>query len=134
MMIGSITVNCELAVFGLEIEFTVTVTGPVPTGTELGTVATICVLLQLVIDVATAPLNVTVLVPCVAPKFDPLIVTGVPIVPTIGYRLETEGVEPAVIETLSKEAVAVDPLELVASPTYTVCAMVTVVFPSDVHD
>ncbi len=43
-------------------EFTVTLTGPVPAGTAAGTVATICELLQLVTD-AVAPLKVTVLLP-----------------------------------------------------------------------
>ena len=44
------------------------------------------VALQLV-GVATIPLNVTVLVPCVAPKFVPVIVTEVPTVPEFGLRL-----------------------------------------------
>jgi len=48
---------------GLVIEFTVTVTGPDPGGAVLGTVAAICVLLQLVTEVACAPLKLTVLVP-----------------------------------------------------------------------
>lgn len=79
-IMGLITVNRAAAVAGLETEFTVTVTGPVPTGAELGTAATICELLQFVMDVAAAPLNVTALVPWVVPKFDPLIVTAVAIV------------------------------------------------------
>ena len=63
---------------------TVTTTGPdvAPAGT--GT--TIEVALQLV-GVVGVPLNVTVLVPCVEPKFDPLMVTGVPIDPDSGDRL-----------------------------------------------
>jgi hypothetical protein len=48
---------------GLEIEFTVTMTGPVPAEVALDTVATICVLVQLVTDAAGVPLNLTVLVP-----------------------------------------------------------------------
>ena len=44
------------------------------------------VALQLV-GVATFPLNVTVLVPCIAPKFVPVIVTEVPTVPEFGLRL-----------------------------------------------
>jgi hypothetical protein len=39
------------------------------------------------VGVATVPLNVTVLVPCVAPKFVPVIVTEVPTVPEFGLRL-----------------------------------------------
>src|ERR1017187_6627432 len=90
------TVNSALDVIGLEIEFTVTVIGPVPTGAELGTAAIICELLQLATDVANAPLNWTVLVPCGVPKFDPAIVTWVPMVPTIGDTPETKGVVPRI--------------------------------------
>jgi hypothetical protein len=42
--------------------------------------------LQLV-AVAAVPLNVTVLVPCVAPKPDPAIVTEAPTAPEVGKRL-----------------------------------------------
>ena len=44
------------------------------------------VALQLV-GVAAVPLNLTVLVPCVAPKLAPLIVTDVPTTPDVGFRL-----------------------------------------------
>jgi hypothetical protein len=44
------------------------------------------VALQLV-GVATVPLNVTVLVPCVVPKLVPAIVTDVPRAPEFGVRL-----------------------------------------------
>jgi hypothetical protein len=67
----------------LAIPPTVTTTGPLLTA--FGTGATILVLLQLV-GVATTPLKVTVLVPCVAPKFVPLIVTRVPIGPKLMLR------------------------------------------------
>ena len=36
------------------------------------------------VGVAVVPLNVTVLVPCVAPKVVPVIVTAVPIGPLVG--------------------------------------------------
>src|SRR5215471_5095856 len=52
---------------------TVTITGPV--AAPSGRTATICVSLQLVIVVAAAPLNHTVLVPWVAPNPEPEIVT-----------------------------------------------------------
>ena len=39
------------------------------------------------VGVAVVPLNVTVLVPCVAPKFVPVIVTAVPTGPLVGDRL-----------------------------------------------
>src|SRR5260221_8194843 len=41
------------------------------------------------VGVAAVPLNVTVLVPCVAPKFVPVIVTAVPTGPFVGDRLST---------------------------------------------
>src|SRR5260221_12835543 len=88
---GLITVNIEAAVVGLEIEFTGTVTGPVPFGAELGTKATNCAVLQFVMDVAGAPLNLTVLVPWAVPKFDPVMVTEVPMDPPIGGRRVTKG-------------------------------------------
>src|SRR6185436_18372171 len=46
--------------------------------------ATIDVALQLVIEVASVPLNVTVLEPCVAPKFVPVITTEEPTGPAVG--------------------------------------------------
>jgi len=52
----------------------------------VGTVVTIVVAFQLV-GVAALPLKVTVLVPCVAPKFAPAIVTGLPMGPDVGLRL-----------------------------------------------
>jgi hypothetical protein len=64
-------VNTTLVLLGTE--FTTTTTGPVVT--VLGATATICVLLQLTIDAADDPLKLTVLVPCVAPKAVPVIVT-----------------------------------------------------------
>ena len=44
------------------------------------------VALQLV-GVAAVPLNLTVLVPCVPPKFAPVMVTEVPDTPEVGFRL-----------------------------------------------
>jgi hypothetical protein len=114
----------------LAIELTVTLTGPVPDGTVAGTVATICESLQLV-TVAAAPLKVIVLVlPWVAPKFDPAMVTEVPTPPKLGEIPLMYGVVPTVIETLSNVPVVAldqDPLAT-ANPTYTfcVCAMLMV--------
>src|ERR1700687_3471837 len=100
-------------------EFTVTVTGPEPGRAVLGTVATICVLLQLVTEAACTPLKLTVLLPCVAPKFDPVIVTTVPIPPKFGDTPVTKGEVPTLTATLSKVAVAsaVVLLLLTAKPT-----------------
>ena len=62
-----------------------TLTTTFPVVVPLGTGTTMLVALQLV-GVAAIPLNVTVLVPCDAPKFVPVIVTEVPAVPDKGFR------------------------------------------------
>jgi hypothetical protein len=67
-----------------------TVTTILPVVAPAGTGTTMLVLLQLV-GVAAVPLNETVLVPCVAPKYAPVIVTGVPTAPEVGFRLEMLG-------------------------------------------
>src|SRR5438105_9229777 len=71
-----------------------TVTTTLPVVAPVRTGATIEVALQLV-GVAAVPLKVTVLVPWVAPKFDPAIVTEVPTGPEVGDRLVMLG---AVVE------------------------------------
>jgi len=63
-----------------------TVTTTFPVVAPAGTGATMLVPLQLD-GVAAVPLNVTVLVPWVVPKFVPVIVTGVPTTPEVGVRL-----------------------------------------------
>jgi len=68
-----------------------TVTTTFPVVAPAGTGATIDVALQLV-GVAVVPLNLTVLVPCVLPKFVPVIVTEAPIAPEVGDRLVILGV------------------------------------------
>src|SRR5207253_9763358 len=93
VMTGLITVKTMLERLGME--FTVTTTGLVPDAAVVGTRAMICVSLQLVIDVANAPLKLTVLVPCVAPKLEPVTVTDVPTVPRVGDRPATKGVVPS---------------------------------------
>jgi hypothetical protein len=59
-----------------------TVTTIGPEVAPAGTAVTMDVLLQLV-TAAVAPLNVTVLLPCVAPKFAPVIVIAVPAAPEV---------------------------------------------------
>ena len=76
-----------------------TVTTTEPVVAPEGTGAAMLVLLQLV-GVAVTPLNLTVLVPCVAPKFEPLIVTDVPTPPDVGERLLIEGLTVNVIPLL----------------------------------
>ncbi len=63
-----------------------TVTTTFPVVAPVGTVVTILVALQKVGD-ESLPLNVTVLIPSVDPKFDPVIVTEVPTAPEFGLRL-----------------------------------------------
>jgi len=75
-----------------------TVTTTLPVVAPLGAGTTIEVALQLVGD-ATVPLNVTVLVPWVAPKFVPVIVTEVPTVPDVGDRVLMVGGAVTVKET-----------------------------------
>ncbi len=70
--------------------FTVTTTFPVEA--PIGTGTAMLVALQLVIDVAVVPLNVTALVPCVEPKVVPVIVTTLPIVADVGDTLVMPGV------------------------------------------
>lgn len=71
---------------------TVTTTFPAPA--VPGTVAVITVALQLV-TAAVTPLNITVLVPCEAPKLAPLIVTSVPTGPVTGPIEVIDGTEAA---------------------------------------
>src|SRR5260221_13185637 len=65
-----------------------TVTATAPVVAPLGTGTTMPAALQLV-GVAAIPLNVTVVVPRVAPRFAPVIVTGVPTPPDDGGRVVT---------------------------------------------
>src|SRR5262249_58081101 len=66
------------------------VTTTLPVVAPDGTGTTMLVADQLV-GVAVVPLNFTVLVPCVAPKFAPVIVTDVATGPLVGDRLVTLG-------------------------------------------
>src|SRR5262245_61135453 len=68
-----------------------TVTTTFPDVAPEGTLATIRVAVQLVTE-ADEPLKRTVLVPCDEPKFDPLMVTEVPVGPDVGDRLVNAGV------------------------------------------
>jgi hypothetical protein len=85
-MEGGGTVN---AIPLLDCPPTVTTTAPVVAAN--GTVAVMVVSLQLV-TAAKTPLNVTVLLPCVAPKLLPKKVTDVPMIPEAGEMpLRTSG-------------------------------------------
>jgi len=89
-----------------------TVTTTFPVVAPAGTGATMLVLLQLV-GVAGVPLNVTVLVPCVPPKFVPVIVTNAPTGPEVGERLAIVGaiLPPAPLAALNAAIAAIQFLE-----------------------
>src|SRR5258706_5279638 len=63
-----------------------TVTTTLPVVAPLGTATAMLVAFQFA-GVPLVPLNVTVLVPCVEPKFVPVMVTAVPTTPEVGFRL-----------------------------------------------
>ena len=69
-----------------------TVTTALPVVAPAGAGATMLVALQLV-GVPAVPLRVSVLVPCVAPKFAPVIATDVPSTPDVGFKLVILGGE-----------------------------------------
>jgi hypothetical protein len=76
-----------------------TVTTTLPVVAPVGTVATIDVALQLPMVVTAVPLNLTVLVPWVEPKFVPVIVTDAPTAPEVGERLVILGAATTVNDT-----------------------------------
>ena len=82
----------RLLIWGMTVKLTPllatpdTVTTTFPVVAPLGTGTTILVELQLV-GVPAVPLNLTVLLPCDAPKFFPLTVTDVPPDPDVGDKL-----------------------------------------------
>jgi hypothetical protein len=82
---GGMTVNVEPA---LAAPFTVTTTGPLVA--PAGTSAVMLLAFHAVTD-AVVPLNLTVLAPCVAPKFEPAIDTACPTMPDVGDSDEIDG-------------------------------------------
>ncbi len=88
VMLGAATTVNDLPLLPTPLRATTTF----PVVAPLGTVATMDVALQLAMLVAVVPLNLTVLVPCVAPKFVPVIVTDAPTAPVVGERLVMLGV------------------------------------------
>jgi hypothetical protein len=99
-------VGFKLVIFGvartvnatplLATPLTVTTTLPVVAPAGTGTVMLVALQLD---GVAVVPLNLTVLVPCVAPKFDPVIVIAVATGAVVGFRLVILGVPPTVKRT-----------------------------------
>jgi hypothetical protein len=83
VMLGAGTVTAKLTPL---LAAPPTVTTTLPVVAPAGTGTAMLVAPQLV-GVAPIPLKVTLLVPWVAPKFAPVIVTGVPSTPDVGFRL-----------------------------------------------
>lgn len=96
----------KLVIFGVgtTVKFTLllatppTVTTTLPVVAPDGTGTTIFVVLQLV-GVAVVPLNFTVLVPCVVPKFVPSIVVAVPTAPDAGEIFPILGGAPVTVKS-----------------------------------
>src|ERR1035441_2472029 len=88
MLGGTVTVKADLLLAA-----PATVTTTLPVVAPAGTGATMAVALQLV-GVAAVPLKVTVLVPWLAPRFAPAIVTNLPTAPAAGVRLVMLGGTP----------------------------------------
>jgi hypothetical protein len=93
-MLGATTTVNEEPLLFTPLAFTTTF----PVVAPVGTVATIDVAVQLPIEVAVVPLNATVLVPCVVPKFVPVIVTDAPTAPVVGDKLVMFGAATTVNE------------------------------------
>jgi hypothetical protein len=126
VMLGAGTVTVKLTPL-LATPPTVTTTFPVVA--PVGTVTTMLVALQLV-AVAVVPLNLTVLVPCVAPKFTPVIVTVAPTDPDVGFRLVMLG-DGVVVTVKATPALATPPTVTttfpVVAPVGTVTTMLVAV-------
>jgi hypothetical protein len=101
-----------------------TATTTLPVVAPLGTTAVMLPALQL-LAVAAVPLKLTVLVPCVAPKFVPAIATEVPTGPDVGFKLVILGPGVALF-TFTGTAALVVPF-----PEVSVATAVRMWFPSD---
>ena len=88
-MLGGRTIEKSALLLDSPLTTTVTMAFTVP-GAKLGAVTTMLVLPQLVTAAAVPP-NHTMFDPCVAPKFVPVMVTDVPLIPEEGLRLEIVG-------------------------------------------
>ena len=114
-------VGFRLTIVGVNVKFTlllakpptVTTTATVPAVPMFGAGTTILVALQLV-GVVEVPLNVTLLVPCDAPKFVPVIVTEVPNGPEVGDKLVMLGGTPKATPLLAKPLTLTTTLPVVA--------------------
>jgi len=130
LLAGAVTVTTGAVVSAVTVKLTPllatppTVTTTFPVVAPAGTGATILVALQLV-GVAVVPLNVTVFVPCVAPKFAPAIVTEAPTNPDVGFKLVTLGAGAALFTLIETPAL------VAVFPEVSVATAVKIWFPSD---
>src|SRR5260370_1545571 len=87
MVGGTVTVNATtLLARPPTVTTTLPVVAPAGTGTRM-------LVADQLVGVAAVPLNVTVLVPCVVPKFAPAIVTPLPTAPEPGVKLVKLGAD-----------------------------------------
>jgi len=86
-----------------------TVTTTLPVVAPVGTGTTILVALQFaeLVGFVAVPLKVTVLVPWVAPKFVPVIVTDAPTAPEVGFRLVMLGAGAVIVNVTAAELLTV---------------------------
>jgi hypothetical protein len=122
VMLGAATTVNEEPLLFTPLAFTTTF----PVVAPGGTVATIDVAVQLPMVVAAVPLNFTVLVPCVVPKFVPVIVTDAPTAPVVGDKLVMLGAA----TTVNEEPLLFTPLAF--TTTFPVIAPVGTVATIDV--
>jgi len=94
-----------------------TVTTMLPVVAPVGTVTVMLVALQALAAPADIPLKVTVLLPCVAPKFVPVMVIDPPTAPDVWLTLVIAGVIAVVPGPFVLELVAAGLFEHPASPT-----------------
>ena len=99
-----------------------TVTTTCPVAAPLGTVTPILVALQL-LAVAVVPLNVTVLLPWLDPKFVPVMVTEAATAPDVGDRLVMTGKPIVKLTPLLGPPLAVTTTLPVVAPTGTTVTM-----------
>ena len=98
IVLGDPDVGLRLEIAGVEMTVKLTlllatpptVTTTPPDDPPVGTGTMMLVAVQPV-GVAVVPLNLTVLVPCEAPKLDPVMVTELPTGPDVGFRLAMFG-------------------------------------------
>ena len=106
VMVGGVPITVNAAPL-LMLPLTVTTTLPVVAPAGTGTTMLVA---DHEVGVALIPLKATVLVPCVAPKFEPAIVTEVPTEPLVGDRVVILGAAGTAKATSAELALVRPPL------------------------